>query len=139
MKANWLAAAGLTVSFCVAEPTPLMVAVMVGVPAAVSVYWKFTLAAPAGIVSGDCGVKPPLPEVVLKFTARALVASIKLPKASSSAIVIVPEATPAVSICGEVVKTTWLVAAGLTVSCCMAEPTLLTVAVIVGFPAAVSV
>ncbi len=104
-----------------------------------SVYWKLTVAEPAGMVSGECGVKAPLEDVVLTFTASAPVASIRLPKASSRAIVIVPEATPAVSVCGAVVKTTSLVAAGLTVSCCVAEPIPPTVAVIVGVPAAVSV
>ena len=54
--------------------------------------------------------------------------------------VIVPEATPAVSVCGAVVKTNWLAAAGLTVSCCVAEATPpAAVAVIVGVPAAASV
>ena len=79
---------------------------MVGDPAAVSVYWKLTVAAPAGIVSGDCGAKAPLAEVEFTFTARAVFTSTKLPNVSSSAIVIVPEATPAVSVCGAVVKTT---------------------------------
>ena len=54
--------AALTVSFCVAEVKPLAAAVMVGVPAAVSLYWKLTVAAPAKIVSGEMGVNAPFAE-----------------------------------------------------------------------------
>ncbi len=139
VKTSWLAAAGLTVSFCVAEPTPLVEAVIVGVPAEVSVYWKLAVLAPAGIVSGETGVNVPFAEVVLRVTVNALPASTGLPKASSSATVIVLEATPAVSVCGELVNANWLAAAGLTVSFCVAEPTPPIVAVMVGVPAAVSV
>ena len=45
----------------------------------------------------------------------ALAASTELPKESCSASVIVPEPTPAVSVCGGVVKAKWLAAAGMTV------------------------
>ena len=122
VKTTWLVAAGLTVSCCVAEPTPLIVAVMVGVAATESVYRKLAVDAPAGIVNGDAGVNVPLAEVVLKPTLSAGQSRLTVfPNVSSSATVIVPEATPAVSVCGVVVKTSWLAAAGLTVSCCVAE------------------
>ena len=42
---------------------------------------------------------------------------------------IVPDATPAVRVCGAVVKTSWLAAAGLTVSCCAAKARLAAAAV----------
>ena len=138
VKANWLAVAGLTVSCCVVERLPAL-AVSTGVPAALSVYWKFTELLPAGIANGETGANVPLPEVVLKATAKALLASTGLPNESRSATVIVPEATPAVNVCGEVVKVKWLAAAGLTVTCCVAGAKLPAVAVSTGVPADVSV
>ena len=94
---------------------------------------------PAGIVSGDTGVKVPLLEVVLKLTLNALATVAGLPKASSNATVIIPEATPAVNVCDEVVNAKWLAAAAVTVSCCVADVKLPAAAAIVGVPADVSV
>ena len=139
VKTSWLAAAGLTVSCCAAKARLAAAAVIVGDPAAVSVYWKVTEPPPAGIVSGETGMKVPLPELVLKLTVNALAAATGLPKASSIERPIVLEVVPAVIVCGGVVNSSWLAAAGLTVSCCMAGPMPLIVAVMVGFPAAVSV
>ena len=104
-----------------ADATPPPATVIVGVPANVSVYLKLTELAPAGIVSGDVGVNVPLLDVVLRLTVRALLVSTGLPRESSKATVIVPEATPAVKVCGAVLKARWLAAAGLTVSFCVAE------------------
>ena len=104
VKAKWLTSAALTVSCCAAEATPAAVAVILGVPAEVSVYWKLIVAWPAGIVSGDDGVNAPAAEVVLRLTVNGLLESTGLPNESSSATVIVPEATPAVSVCGAVVN-----------------------------------
>ena len=123
VNTSWLAAAGMTVSCCVVAGKPVTAAVMTGVPAAASVYWKLTVPAPAGIVSGDVGANVLLLDVLFRFTVTALAASIRLPNESSNARVIVPEATPAVSVCGDVVNTSWLAAAGLTVSFCVADPT----------------
>ena len=81
----------------------------------------------------------PAPDVELRLTVRALVVSTELPKESSKATVIVPEATPAVSDWGAVVKAKWLAAAGTTVSCCVAEDRPPTAAVITGDPAELSV
>ena len=95
--------------------------------------------AACGIVTGETGANAPFAEVVLRATVNALLASTGLPKASSSATVIVLEATPAVSVCGELVNANWLAAAGLIVSFCVAELTPATVAVMVGVPAEASV
>ena len=139
-KASWLAAAGLTVSCCVAEATPpAAVTVIVGDPAAVSVYLKLTVLAPAAMVSGDEGANVPLLDVVLRVTVRALPASTGLPNESTNATVIVPEETPAVSVCGDVVKVKWLAAAATTVSFCVADASDPAAAVSVGVPADVSV
>ncbi len=77
--------------------------------------------APAGIVSDEAGMKTPLAEVVLRLTVSGPLASTGFPKASSRATMIVPPAMPAVRVCGAVVNASWLAAAGLTVSCCVAE------------------
>jgi uncharacterized membrane protein YciS (DUF1049 family) len=56
--------------------------------------------------------------------------------------VIVPDATPAVTVTAVVVNTNLLAAAGFTVSCCVAEVMVVgevLAAVIVGVPVAVSV
>ena len=74
VKARWLAAAGLTVSFCVAEARPPAEAVIVGVPIDVSEYWKLTVLVPAGMVIGEAGVNVPVLEVLPTFTVRAVAA-----------------------------------------------------------------
>ena len=61
-----------------------------------------------------------------------------MPKASSNCTLIVPEATPAVSVWAAVVKTSLAAAAALTVSCCVAEVRPPAAAVRVGVPARVS-
>ena len=76
---------------------------------------------PAAIVSGDAGANVPVLDVVLSATVNALLVATGLPKESSKAAVIVPEAVPAVKFCGAVVNAKRLAAAGLTVSCCVAE------------------
>ena len=67
-------------------------------------------------MSGDNGANVPMAEVVLRFTTTGLLASVALPAATSNVTVIVPDATPAVSDCGEVVNANWLAAAEVTVS-----------------------
>ena len=102
-----VAAAGLTVSCCVAEVRLPVAAVSVGVPAVESLYWKLTVPAPAEIVKGDTGENMPVAELVLKLTVAVLAALTTFPKASSKATVIVPEVTPATRVCGDVVKAKW--------------------------------
>ena len=138
VNASWLAAAGSIVSCCVADAKPPAAAEIVGIPAAVSVYWKLTALVPAASVSGEAGLNVPVPEDVLKLTVSAALASTEFPKASSRASVIVPDVAPAAIVCGAVVNARWLAAAGLTVSCCVAEASPPAAAVSVGVPAAVS-
>ncbi len=135
VKARRLAAAGLIVSCCVADARPPAVAVSVGVPTESSVYWKLTLPTPDGIVSGESGEKEPLLDDVLRLTVTAPVAATGFPNESFRAMVIVPEAVPAVRVCGAVVNVKCVAAAGLTVSCCVAEVRLPVAAVSVGVPA----
>ena len=137
------AAAATTVSCCVPEVTPPAAAVSVGVPATVSLYVKLAVLLPAEMEMLVTCVAPltncPLLEVVVRLTnvppAPAFAA---LPYVSSNCTVIVPEATPAVSVWAVVVKTILLVAAAETVSCCVAEVRVPDAAVIVGVPASVS-
>ncbi len=112
---------------------------MVGVPAAVSVYRKLALPVPAGIVSNDDGVNEPVPDVLLRLTVTALLASATFPKASSSVTVIVPDATPAVRVCGEVVNARRLAAAGVDGFVLIAWPGRLPRPQASGVPAKVSV
>ena len=102
-------------------------------------YRKLTVPAPAGIVTGDAGVNVPVAEVVFKLTVMGTPASTRLPKASSKATVIVPDATPAVKVCGTVLNTSRLASAALTVSCCVDEASPAAAAVSVGVPTIVSV
>ena len=103
LNTAWVAVAATTVSCCAAEDSPAAVAVIVGVPAAVSEYWKLAVLDPAGIVN-DEGVNVPLAEVELRLTVTALEALTGLPEPFSNATVIVPEVVPAVRVCGDVVK-----------------------------------
>ena len=80
----------------------------------------------------------PAAEVVLSVTVVALVAATLFPKESSKAAVIVPDATPAVSVCAAVVNAKRLAAAALTLSCCEAEASPAAAAVSTGVPADVS-
>ena len=57
------------------------------------------------MVTGEAGVNVPAAEVVAKLTDSRMPALPELPKASSSVIVIVPDATPAVMLCGPVLNT----------------------------------
>ena len=61
-----------------------------------------------------------------------------LPNWSSNCTVIVPEATPAVSVWAAVVKTTAVAKVGFTVSCWVIDASPLDAAVIVGVPTFVS-
>ena len=103
------------------------------------------MAAPAAIDTGEAGENVPALEVVVKVTVTALAASTGLPKESSNARLIVLDGTSAVSVCGVVVKTRWLAAAGTTVSCCVAPTNccpsagLTLIAVSTGVPAELSV
>jgi hypothetical protein len=77
-------------------------------------------------------------ELVAKFTVWALVAVATLLYGSSSCTVIVPEITPAVSVCAVVAYTSWLAVAAFTVSACVADVNGLSDAVNNGLPASVS-
>jgi hypothetical protein len=73
-----LAAAALTVSCCVAEVMVLgevLAAVIVGVPAAVSLYVKLALLDPLGIDNGLAGVNVTVPPELLD-NVTVLVASV---------------------------------------------------------------
>ena len=64
VNTNFVATAGLTVSSCVADVMvvgTVLAAVIVGVPALVSVYVKFALLDPFGIDSGLAGVNVTVP------------------------------------------------------------------------------
>jgi hypothetical protein len=62
---NWLAAAAVTVSACVADVSGLSAAVSTGVPASVSLYLKLALLAPLAIVTL---VRLAVPPAFRKFT-----------------------------------------------------------------------
>ncbi len=138
VNSSCAAAAGLTASRCAAEETPAADTVMVGVPSKLSSYWKLTVPAPAGIVSGEDGMNVPFAEVVLKVTVNGPLAPTGLPKASSSATTIVPPAMPAVRVWAAVTKANWLAAAVFTVSRCVADAKPEAAAVSVGEPDEVS-
>ena len=71
-----------------------------------------------------------------RLTVSAVV--VRLPKGSCSSTVSVPETTPAVSVCAEVVKRSWLAAAAMTVSVWVAEVKPVAAAVSMGELARVS-
>ena len=71
-----------------------------------------------------------------RFTVSAVV--LTLPNASISSTVIVPDTTPAVSVCAVVVYTNWVAVAARTVSVCIAEVRPVAEAVRVGALARVS-
>ena len=78
VKTSFVVAAAFTVSVCVAEVMvvgEVLAAVIVGVPAAVSVYVKLALLEPLGIDSGLAGVNVTVP-VELLATVTVLVASV---------------------------------------------------------------
>jgi len=145
-NAKRFAAAAVTVSCCVADVIAVgdvLAAVIVGVPAFVSAYVKLTVLDPVAIVSGPAGVNVAVPgEVLDNVTVRAASVVLGLLNGSNRCTVIVPDATPAVTVTGALVNTSLLAAAALTVSCCVAEvivPGDVLAAVIVGVPAFVSV
>ncbi len=119
-----LAAAAMTVSVCVAVGlvSALSVAVSTGLPASVSLYLKLALLRTAG--DGHAGDRRVPRRVVPELTRRrcvvrmivcVLAAVATLLNGSSSCTVMVPEVTPAVSVCVVVVYTSLLAAAALTV------------------------
>ena len=103
---------------------------------------KLALLDPLAIVS-ELGVKVTVPvESLASVTALEASAVFALLSESCRCTVIVPDATPAVTVTAEVVNTSLLAAAGLTVSCCVADVIVVgevLAAVIVGVPAFVSV
>ena len=83
---------------------------------------KLTLLEPLAIVNGLAGVKVTVPvELLASVTVRATSVVFGFPDPSCRCTVIVPEATPAVVVTGEVVNTSLLAAAAFTVSVCVAE------------------
>ena len=125
---------------------PVTEAVMVGEPALVSVYAKLALEVASAIatvvmvaVLAVLRSVPPA-EVVARLTVSAPAVT-GLEYWSRRCTVIVPDSTPAVTVCGLVVKTSRLATAGLMVSCWVAEAGVppVTEAVMVGEPALVSV
>jgi hypothetical protein len=146
---NWLADAAVTVSACVADVSGLSAAVNTGVPDSVSLYLKLALLAPLPIVTLVTVVVPPASrkltpdgavELVVNNTVCVLVAVATLPYASSNCTVIVPDVTPAVNVCADVVYTSLAADAAVTVSACVAVAVVnaLSVTVSTGFPASVS-
>jgi hypothetical protein len=94
-------------------------------------------------MDNELGVNVTVPPDELD-SVTVLVASVvfALPKESCRCTVIVPDATPAVTVTAEVVKTSLLATSGLTASTCVAEVMVLgevLAAVMVGLPALVSV
>ena len=145
VKTSFVAAAALTVSTCVADVIvvgEVLAAVIVGVPACVSVYVKLTLLDPLGIDSGLAGVNVTVPPDVLeRVTVRVGSDVFGFPPASCRCTVIVVEATPAVTVTAEVVNTSF-VAGDCTDSIWVADVIVVgevLAAVIVGVPACVSV
>jgi hypothetical protein len=77
-------------------------------------------------------------ELVVSNTVCPPGAVATLPYASSNCTVIVPDVTPAVNVCADVVYTRWFAAAAFTVSACVAVVSGLSAAVNTGAPASVS-
>ena len=128
VNTNWLAAAAVTVSVCVAVglARAVSVAERMGLPARVSYYFKLALVSQLSMVTLVMAELPvalsrnwPTAEVVVKVTVWELEAVAALLNASSSCTVIVPEVTPAVSVCTVVVKASLVAAAAFTVSVCV--------------------
>ena len=94
-------------------------------------------------IDNELGVNVTVPGDELdSVTVRAASVVFGLPYESCRCTVIVPDAAPAVTVTGEVVNTSLLAAAGVTVSCCVADVIVLgdvLAAVRVGVPAFVSV
>jgi hypothetical protein len=131
---NWLNTPGLTVSTCVAEVMvvgDVLAAVMVGVPALVSVYVKVALLDPLLIVS-EPGVNVTVPlDELDNVTVRAPSVVFGLPYWSCRCTVMLLDATPAVVVTGVEVITSFVAAPGLTVVMVVVPTTDPEVAVIV--------
>jgi hypothetical protein len=137
------AAAASTVSPCVAEVNPDAAAVIVGDPATVSLYLKLALDDPSGIVTDAMlavsAVSRNTPPDELDDRLTVVEPDVTaFPNVSRRCTVIVPDVTPAVSVCADVVNTKLLAAAAVIVSCCVADDSPDAAAVIVGVPAFVS-
>ena len=104
---------------------------------------KLALLDPLGIVNGLAGVNVTAPiESLDRVTVRDASVVIAFPNTSCCCTVIVVDATPAATVTGDVVNTSLLATAALTVSCCVADVMVVgevLAAVIVGVPAFVSV
>jgi hypothetical protein len=96
-----------------------------------------------GAIDRLVGVNVTVPvELLASVTVRVASVVFGLLNASCRWIVIVPDVTPAVTVTGDVVKTSLLAAAAFTVSVCVAEVIVVgdvLAAVIVGVPGFVSV
>ena len=103
---------------------------------------KVALLAP-GAIDNDVGLNVFVPiESLDSVTVLVASAVFAFPLESCRCTVIEVEATPAVVVTAVEVNTNWLAAAGLTVSCCVADVIVLgdvLAAVMVGVPAFVSV
>jgi hypothetical protein len=136
------AVVGLIVSVCVAEVTVVgvvLAAVIVGVPARVSLYVKLALLEPLAI-DREVGEKVTVPvEMLESVTVLVVSAVFGLPNWSCRCTVMLLEVAPAARLTGEVVNTSLLTPAAATGSCCVAEIRPVEEAVIVGVPALVSV
>jgi len=117
----WSNAAAFTVSFCVADVRPVALAVIVAVPARVSLYLKLALFVPDAIVTVVIVAlsrvlrKIPPVEFVERFTVIADEAFTGEPADVCNCTVIVFDVTPAVSVCGAVVRASFEAALALTV------------------------
>src|SRR5438045_2143059 len=104
----------LIVSCCVATVRPLAALVIVGVPAAVSLYRKRAELEPLRIFVLVMVVAPlalkkvPPEELLVKLTAIVPLFVLGLPRESCRCTVIVLEAMPAVVVTGELVNTSLL-------------------------------
>ena len=144
VKASLAAAAGLTVSGCETEfeLRPVVVAVIVGAPAAVSSYVKLAVLPLTRIETLVTCVVPvknsPAAEVLVSAMVCLLVAMAALPYWSSNCTLIVADFTPAVSVCGVVPNAREWGLPARTVSCCVVELRPVAEAVSVGESAWVS-
>ncbi len=122
VKTSLFAPAGLTVSTCVAEvrTAAASAAVIVGPPATVSLYSKLALDAPGPIVTvvivaASVESRKTAPVELVERLTVVVPTVVGVPEASSRCTMIEPLVTPAVEVCGAVVKASF-VASPVTVT-----------------------
>ena len=140
---SFAAAAGFTVSIWVSDVSPNDDAVMVGDPARVSLYLKLILEDAFGIVAEVIVVVSPVsrntPPAEVDDKPTSVDPEVAgFPNVSRRCTVIVPDVTPAVSVCDDVVNTKLVADAPVMVSAWFPEVSPEADAVMVGAPAFVS-